>query len=494
MTTRISELLALYPAEPIELPPCPALDRARVTAQVLASLDLPAAPAPRHKWLKTLLVAAAAVLCLSVAAVAAYQHHLRDAVVDEPLPAPAETQSESAPNPADERLRLSLNGFTDSPEYKAWQEWDSWLTVWREENGNRWNELGIDDSEFETDRSYANLYEAYFSDQAEKLDELLATYGLHAHKDRFEIGYAAQVEDFLGLDGLLGKSYTDHSGSGYIYDDGSFKLELNMADDPNSSRWCTLFHAVKGSFSMIYSYFPTEYEEALVTDADGFEILYARSETKGMAIVSLDNAYLTLSLNEPQGAEELEYLVNSLDLAALNDAFATPRQRELVTENIYAFGNRERSTQTPEMMTDATELVMEILGNYYLAALPEGSYIDRSYGYLPEELGGSGCFELEHIYVAPSDSTGLQELAFSFHSPNEEEILSGRPEMPDFGGTDFDSEVQGFPALGNCFNQGEGFALSWWDTEKNLIFRFISFGGFSLEEAESFAESVTAAE
>lgn len=494
MNIILSEALDRYPAEPIDMPPCPNMDLDRVKARVLAQVETSGPEKTHRPWLKTLLVAAAAVLCLSVAAVAAYQYRLKDAVV-EPSPIPTETQSETpAPPVQSERLRLSLNGFTDSPEYKAWLEWDQWLDAWRAENGNRWNELGIDDSVYETNKAYAHLYGAYFNDQAEKLEELLAEYGLRAHEDRFDIEHVAQVEDFLGLEGLLGEELADRHGGGYIYDDGSFKLELDMDDSENGFRWCTMFHAVKGSFSMISAHFPADYEETAVTDAHGFDIIYALGEEKALAIVSLDNAYLTLSLSEPEGPEELEWLVNSLDLTALNKAFSTAYQRELVTANIYTFQNRERSTQTPEMMTKATELVMGLLGNYYLAGLPEGSYIDRSYGYLPEEHGSSGCFELQHTYVVPSKSGGQQELSFSFHSPNEEELRSGQPEMLDFGGSRFDSQVQGFPALGDVFNQGDGFALTWWDTEKNLIFRFISFGGFSREEVESFAESVTAAD
>ena len=65
----------------------------------------------------------------------------------------------------------------------AWQEWESWQEAWREENGNRWNELGIDDSEHETSASYV-LYNAYFNDQVQKLDEAMTQ---NITKESFEV-------------------------------------------------------------------------------------------------------------------------------------------------------------------------------------------------------------------------------------------------------------------------------------------------------------------
>ena len=279
---------------------------------------------------RTLLIAAALILALAAAATAVYQHSVKDAVMEDVLSANYTREGELVLEP---ETRLSLNGFSDSPEYQAYMEWENYLAQWEAENPNWFNDLGVDDSYYEGSETYASLYDAYAQEQADKLDEIMAKYGLTVHTKREFFYTERQICRALGIKDLLSDEY-DTAGE-YIYDDGSFRLDAEMTvDGRNFGMTCV--NAVKGSITMISSTVPETYEQWTYTTSRGREVLMLSYDGGARMIADLGGTYVSARFDawHPRYGEEVsltreqaQALVEGIDLETLADCFADERAR-----------------------------------------------------------------------------------------------------------------------------------------------------------------------
>ena len=296
----------------------------------------------RHVRVTVLL--AAAVAALSISALAIYQHSLVDAVLPDatkteevhtaaPQSAPEEayTYEDPAADIQDQWLHMSLNGFSDSPEYRAYQEWNDWNDAWWEENPDPWAALGEDDSYFETPENFAYFYNASFPEQAEKLEEILDKYDLTPHTAMCGIESEEDLCAILGIGDLYSEEIP--AVSGYMYDDGSFKTETLWPDE-EPYRDMTVFFGVKGSFTMISGFMPADYEEWAYTAADGTEVLLALGhadgtpgdpqtpQDRGVVLAELEGGYVYAGFSGIADRAELEHWADCIGFAALDERFA----------------------------------------------------------------------------------------------------------------------------------------------------------------------------
>lgn len=437
------------------------------------------------RLLRTLLAAAAVAAVLAATALAVYHYRVQDAVMELP-------HYNIMTDSIEPRAGLSLNGFRDSPEYQAFAEWYAWREQDRKERPNRFAELGVDDSYYETPANYAHLYDAPFADQAAALDEIAARYGLYLHERREIFETQSQLCAILGLEGLLDEPFD--ACSGYIYDDGSFHAEgLLAASAPAEAYGLTV--TAKGSFVQAWSNLAEDYEEWNFVTPEGRELLVCKAQDGARVLAELEGAYVSLGLQGSMEREALETLVLALDWEALAGRFDGHISREETTAALEAWLEARTQMTVTDNMEEETALVLSILGNFTIGELPEGYYLWRSTSEAPfqwQEEDGKGWFSLTHSY---SSDTGAG-LGLRWRTLNEgdegreldtylknEQVLLMESTMTNV-------QVQGWEAvLAMQEDAGRSSGQIWWlDEERELLF-WLHAGG-TAEELLAMAESV----
>ena len=230
----------------------------------------------RKLWM-TLLVAAIIVSLFTVTAYAMGWFGLRERMI-ESAPEMPESISESAtpensPAPTAEPKRwVSLNGYADSPEYLANAEWlrfrEEYLATHTITNDNSWMD-GLDEETVNT----CHYYGVYEQAMLDELNALAEQYGLRLHTHQVS---PLTLDDFYRAAGT-GAFLAEGEGSGYIYEDGSFKLEVSR---PQREYTLTILKNLSGTILPLSSGMdrPENYEEWEYTNIHGDTVLMAFNE------------------------------------------------------------------------------------------------------------------------------------------------------------------------------------------------------------------------
>lgn len=437
------------------------------------------------RLLRTLLVAAAVAAILAATALAVYHYRVQDAVMEVPRY-----------NILTDRIEtwagLSVNGFRDSPEYQACLEWNTWLEQDRKQHPNRFAELGVDDSYYETPENYAHLYIAPFADQAAVLDEIAARYGLYLHERREGFETQGQVCAILGLEGLLDERFD--SCRGYIYDDGSFHAEGQM-DASAPAEDYSLTVTAKGSFVQAWANLAEDYEEWSFVTPEGWELLLCKAQDGARVLAELSGAYVSLGLRGAMSREELESLALGLDWEALAGRFDGHISRAESAAALDAWLEARTQVLVTDNMDEDTALILSILGKFAISELPEDAYLWSSSSSAPfywDEQTGQDYFSAGHSYESGSGSG----LSLSWRTLDEGEArweLEGYLENYEIVLAESevsDCLVQGWEGLAAVQEGVDGsHSTVWWlDRERELLFRLDAKG--AAEEVLALAESV----
>lgn len=493
MKLRISEQMDGFFDNDIEMKDAGVVSVDRVRELTMAKLGL-ADPGPvrrpMRKLGRILLIAATVVMALSAAAVAVYQYGLRDAVMED---VPQQTMGEES---METRNILSLNGFKDSPEYQAYLEWTTWDETWRQENmdllseSNWYKDQGVDDSYYETDEVYAHIYRAVSREQAEKLDEIMDKYGLTLHTAREPFYTERQLCAMLGIDDLFDERF-EVLGD-YLFNDGTFKAYA-CVDLNGEELDVTVFNAVKGSITMISGGIPEDYKEWNYVTDSGVEVVFAANETQAMMIAGLQGSYVTASFTTellPENTlnrELLESLADGIDLAALAKRFDGSATAEETQKDFEAWLTARESAVTTDNGDETADLVLCILGNYYLTGLPEGTSLYRTSSHVPDEW--EDFFSVSHEYEIPTASVTLY---YRTLKDGETEVDAG--DYIEMGWDITDCTLNGHAGKLASYD-GDNYTVLWLDEERELMFRISSSATvFTREEALALAEGVTAAD
>ena len=498
---------------------------------------------PVGRLLRTGLVAAALVAALSVTAYAVYMATVDKYILPEPTveqaPPPAVEEQTQAPAPTEPAYaRLSMVGYQGTPEYEAYVEWETW----QEENPPDFSSVGNDDSYYETDKNYATLYGAVFQSQAEKLDEIMAKYGLTPLRELHFVYAPEEVYDYLGTDPFLPAG---SQGSGYVYDDGTFKLEA--IDFGTEDLDGTLFVSVKGSFARISGPAPTDYEEWSYTAASGQTVDLVMGTDRSVMLFETDGAYIQLDVDMgteaiyPEAPDimseeeywaslyerlpeemwdqidensykfyltnfddydpdtpiqpaytkaDLEKLADSVGFDVLAARFADPVDREKSLADYEAFVQRlENATDTYHRVGDA-DAAIAALGDYYLADVPEGYAMYIVNGQLADDPNiWDGYNSVTRRYQGPtggeiilrwSDDPTLSELFPIVETEGGESIYPDQEQV----------QVNGVQA--RLLSWDGGTELEWFDESLGLRFLVTAGADMSQDQMISLAESVTA--
>lgn len=271
----------------------------------------------------------AAVLCLlavfSTAAVANDWFGLRDLELSEEMTV---TQSDGTETVvAVPTGIISLQGYNDTPESRAFAEWQNFLTGY--DDGGLLERLGNNPSGFEEEYG---LYLVYSQEMADKFEEILAKYELKQHTDMIDNLYTnedlcAQVGgDFLG---------NHQAYSTYMYEDGTFKFDGEIDLENYGILDYQFMRCVRGSFTdvMLSIGDVRDYREWVYSTDCGVPVTLALGPSKALVIVDLPDSFVTINVlagtetpesdvfsSGPFMLENLERFADSFDFSVLTPA------------------------------------------------------------------------------------------------------------------------------------------------------------------------------
>ena len=230
---------------------------------------------------------------------------------------------------------LSLAGTVDSPEYKASEEWITWREQYEAAQPSDWsdNQWCPDDPLIQ---KYAQFYRCYNNEMLSKLLEISKKYGLNLHTDmavtldKLDFYSAAGTEHFT-----LGNDNCENDPKwGYVYEDGSFKLEGN-------STFCTdgmycLLKNMSGTLPPMEStvWNQASYSESLYSTKSGAEVVIATSDTESTAFIfyQQDNVFLQL-IAKVEGITAAKALADTFDFSAACSGEPQLPEKAYATEN-----------------------------------------------------------------------------------------------------------------------------------------------------------------
>lgn len=220
---------------------------------------------------------------------------------------------------------ISMQGLSNSPEYKAYQEYkafydDYMLNDWEAD------EPGTPDEET---RTYQDVYSNVFNNTlSAKLREICEKYGLKTRSMMYESADLEQLADILSVKSIL-------EGEGYpeflvytVYDDGSVHLQTEWypggdTEDPDDLCAVSLRCSAKGYFSD--GAFTFEAEDTPVewsyTTARGDELSMVLAGSRGYVMHDGEGAFVIAQLSdgseEDLAAEELERFADTISFGEL---------------------------------------------------------------------------------------------------------------------------------------------------------------------------------
>lgn len=489
-------------------------DRVAALTMQKLGLELPEA-APRRSGRRLgrgLLIAAAVAALLVGTALAVYRYTLRDAAIEDVPTMDSELYSWKA---GETETRLSLSGFYDSPEYQAQVEWMEWDQAWREAHPDPWKELGVDDSYYETPVNYL-MYGADFAEQGEKLDEIMAKYGLTLLDISQEVRSESELCRALGAENILADGW-DMYGD-YFFGNGTFKIWGDTVLNGKLVDF-TAWNAVKGSFLMVTGLIPEDYTEWNYTTEAGYELILMtdtlRERTTLIAPLDGCTVTATLATDDTQAAEDF---AEAIDLSALDALFATDSARAAVVKSIAAYEPPDETESdtlgdTPEERFQNSIKPLSRVFDYYdisgiikKQALSElGNYDITDFTALsdkPDCILAHG--RRDTMYEYYWDGPATWSMFYKIYSEQGAETLSLCWQRFDDGRTAeafavdkrYDSEYGEVTdcTLGGCdayIAKAYGTCrVKWYDAERDLLFE-LSDTSLTSDELIAMAESVT---
>lgn len=213
---------------------------------------------------------------------------------------------------------ISLQGYIDSDNYKAAQEWNQYLDQY-DPDGSLLKEA--EEIEFIPPIDYM-AYLCYTPDMVRKIDDICSKYNLEllgpTYGPTYPTNASTEILAPLGIDSITASGMDVGVGlsNGYYYRDGSFALEgdLNFSDSDNLVAFqyrCvmkTSFDGVALGIGNVKSYDQWNY-----TVTDGTEVLLALSEHKALIIADRDRFFITINI--------LMQHMTKTELEAAADAF-----------------------------------------------------------------------------------------------------------------------------------------------------------------------------
>ncbi len=279
------------------------------------------AAAPRRHSVRRLvsygLLAAVLLSLLTVTAYALGWFGLRERSFERPRPQSAQTASQ----PEKKRVYLSLNGYRDSPEYLANAEWTAFYDEYMASTEIDFDS-GFLDGQSADFVETCHYYGCCDQAMADKLYEIAGRYGLELHTLRLT---PVTLEDFYrgaGTGAFLAPGLT---GNGYIYEDGSFKMEGEASSEDGGPDYGFTFHRHLAGTVMPYAgiaFDPEAYTEWEYTNVWGDTVLicFNEQEQAGEIFFDRDGVYMNVTGGPWEGRDSPETMERLADLFLFHEA------------------------------------------------------------------------------------------------------------------------------------------------------------------------------
>ena len=502
-----------------------------------------AAPVKQFRRIgRTLLIAAVIAVLLAIAAFAVYQIAFRDVLFGEPY-GTEDLRGEAALHPW-ERLDISTSGAASSPEYQAYVEWKEWNDAWWAEHPDPFSERGIDDTQYETAENYAWIYQAYFREQADKLDEITEKYGLTLHTLSAPVDTEEDLCAVLGISDIWRDELSTDYGS--VFENGAFSLSTALDSDVLTY----VILNVDGSFSTRYMSIVPDYDEWSYETADGVTVTLAMAQMddypdivadpiNAFLVARLDEATVTASFTNIKTQDEAEACADRLNLAELRELYSSGTDRGFIPgavaeyQEVYqaelaerrAAMEQEEERQAEELaryMAQHTEdewdtLVTAELGDYALPETLPGQYLlERGVSYIPSSQAVSYYHEdtpcqyaVRYTYSDESyedDWIGMPTYSFIYQREWTDESHTQSVTREEFeqtisaGRSSFEKRSIGGYDIYVSYTPYVGTIVEWYDESRDLHFtiaeaHIVNDPGIFTEDqvvglAESFIESL----
>ena len=191
--------------------------------------------------IRYLLIAAVLTALLAASAVAANLYGRAQRLAQMPDSPQGET-----------RVALIPNGFQGSPTYLGSAEWWAFDAQWQDTHDTLNQNYDLEFTKGDLEKyQICGLYSAYDEQQADKLYEIAEKYDLKLYKEVIHCDEYGGAE-FFSLTGCepFAENMEESRFAGYVFDDGSFKLETDFRVD-GEEVWATVTRIRSGS---IYPY------------------------------------------------------------------------------------------------------------------------------------------------------------------------------------------------------------------------------------------------
>ncbi len=274
------------------------------------------------KKIVCIAAAAALIMALSITALATHLFGIKDLVIksdgkgtvtesgvaasntDGKTEAEAGTAIPGSDKKIEEQERdlIALQGYPDSNEYKAVQEWNAFCAGYDTDHSIL-NKIGNSLTEY--NEKYP-MYLVYTQEMADKLEEIIAKYGLALHKSMTIVESSEELISKADTGNFLENANNTVMG-GYVYNDGTFHYDGEAILKNGSKIEYQFGNYVKGTFSDTYLNVGNadSYKEWLYTTSSGVKVSLALSESKALVIADLGDSFLTINVLTGTGRNEL---------------------------------------------------------------------------------------------------------------------------------------------------------------------------------------------
>lgn len=219
---------------------------------------------------------------------------------------------------------ISLQGFGQMPEKLAVEEWRRFLGSY--DYYSVLEELGNAPTGFEEQYGY---YQVYTQEMADKLEEIVAKYGLRLHTNMIDDLYTNEAL----CDQVGGNFLGDNRAySTYLYEDGTFKFDGSLSVPEYGKLEYQFLRCVYGTFTDIVLNIGdvSDYTQWNYTTKSGTPVTLALSASKALVLVDLSDCFVTINIlagtetsvsdifsNGPLSTPALEHFADSFDFSVL---------------------------------------------------------------------------------------------------------------------------------------------------------------------------------
>ena len=394
---------------------------------------------------KAILIAAAiAVMLLLVGCAVLYVLNLQDMKIGEysvTRPGRYVSKWERAESEEVTYEVLSLQGFGDSPNRRAVQEWWEFTENYEVSLSDAEANAGIPDV-------YQSTYGCYTWEMVEKLDEIAEKYDLALLSEPVyvEIDQYQVLLDALQISGVCCgdiQAEVVHS-SGYFFPEGSFNMNVDVTMTGEDAAWpymvmADFYYSRKDFFDdtslrvkNLDSFRQWEY-----TLPDGGLALIAMNEEKALILAERENAFLAVKFDTKRGidtmtAEAVEQIADLFDFSIQTHSLSKEELAE-VTATLDAM-NEANLKAYQEWQAEYEKSLHKEGYDGWVKQILEESYLDtRDLGFAFWDIDGNGTEELligrdgycTTAYIEVDGQTEEVSNAYSYLYPCEENKLVG---------------------------------------------------------------------